>query len=174
MAGFAPRFEAAHLGGLRRKLGLSTERQGDAALAKDLLERMAANGADYTLTFRLLCDAAAGLAGDAAVRKLFAEPDAYDSWAVGWRHRLDAEPGSPAARRSAMRSVNPAYIPRNHLVEAALQAAVTRQDFSRFEDLLAVLSHPYEDRPDQAHYAAPPRPEERVLRPSAAPEWFLC
>ncbi len=164
LAGFAPRFEAAHLGGLRRKLGLSIEHQGDAALAKDLLERMAANGADFTLTFRLLCDAAAGFSGDAAVRTLFADPDVYDSWVVGWRQRLDAEPGSPAARRSAMQSVNPAYIPRNHLVEAALQAAVTRQDFSRFEDLLAVLSRPYEDRPDLERYAAPPRAEERVLQ----------
>ena len=65
---------AAYLGGLRRKLGLAAEREGDAALAQDLLERMAENGADFTLTFRRLCDAAAGPEGDAAVRALFADP----------------------------------------------------------------------------------------------------
>ena len=32
-----------------------------------------------------------------------------------------------------MRAVNPAYIPRNHLVEAALKAAVGRRDFGPFE-----------------------------------------
>ena len=58
LAAFGPRFEAAHLGGLRRKLGLLTEREDDAALAGDLLGLMAGNGADFTLTFRRLCDAA--------------------------------------------------------------------------------------------------------------------
>ncbi len=63
-----------------------------------------------------------------------------------------------------MRAVNPAFIPRNHLVEAALRAAVERSDFQPFEDLLAVLSRPFEDQPGLAHYAMPPRDEERVLQ----------
>src|SRR5215203_5168443 len=58
LAAFAPRFEAAYLGGLRRKVGLPTEREGDADLAQDLLVRMAENGADFTLCFRRLCGAA--------------------------------------------------------------------------------------------------------------------
>ena len=76
--------------------------------------------ADFTLTFRRLCDAAAEPEGDAAVRALFADAGAYDAWAARWRQRLAEEPGEPAARRAAMRAVNPAFIPRNHLVEAAL------------------------------------------------------
>ncbi|HEX8375821.1 MAG TPA: YdiU family protein, partial [Geminicoccaceae bacterium] len=115
LAAFGPRFEAAHLGGLRRKLGLSTEGEGDAALARDLLERMAEDGADFTLTFRRLCGAAAGPEGDAAVRALFADAGAYDAWAGRWRRRLAEEPGEPEARGAAMRAVNPAVIPRNHL-----------------------------------------------------------
>jgi uncharacterized protein YdiU (UPF0061 family) len=61
-----------------------------------------------------------------------------------------------------MRAVNPAYIPRNHLVEEALDAAVNRQDFAPFEQLLEVLSHPFEETPGNGRYAAPPTPEERV------------
>ena len=57
------------------------------------------------------------------------------------------EPQDPAARRTAMRSVNPAFIPRNHRVEAVIEAAVNRDDFAPFEELLAVLSKPYEDQP---------------------------
>src|ERR1700691_3559349 len=63
LAAFGPQFEAAYSAGLRRKLGLFTEREGDAALVQELLTRMAANQADFTLTFRRLCDAAAGPEG---------------------------------------------------------------------------------------------------------------
>ena len=164
LAAFGPRFGAAYLGGLRRKIGLATEREGDAVLAQDLLECMAQNGADFTLTFRRLCDAAAGPEGDAGVRALFADARAYDAWAARWRRRLAEEPGEPQARRAAMRAVNPAVIPRNSLVEAALDAAVERQDLGPFEELLEVLSHPYEDRPGFERYAAPPGPEARVYQ----------
>jgi serine/tyrosine/threonine adenylyltransferase len=161
---FGSQFEAARGAGLRRKLGLFTEKDGDAALAEDLLERMAANRADFTLTFRLLCDAAAGPEGDAKVRTLFVEPSAYDSWAIGWRRRLEKEPVSGRDRAAAMRMANPAFIPRNHIVEAALEAAVERQDLGPFEELLDVVSRPYEDRPNPARYATPARPEECVTQ----------
>jgi uncharacterized protein YdiU (UPF0061 family) len=63
-----------------------------------------------------------------------------------------------------MRSVNPAVIPRNHLVEEALTAAVEHADFRPFEDLLGVLSQPYRDAPGQERYTLPPKDEERVLQ----------
>jgi serine/tyrosine/threonine adenylyltransferase len=159
---FEPQFEAARSAGLRRKLGLFNEREGDAALAEDLLQRMAANRADFTLTFRRLCDAAAGPEGDGGVRALFADPTAYDSWAVGWRRRLQEEPLSGQARAEVMKLTNPAFISRNHRVEAALDAAVSQQNFQPFEELLDVVSLPYEDRPDFERYTTPARPEERV------------
>jgi serine/tyrosine/threonine adenylyltransferase len=161
LAAFDPQFAAARLAGLRRKLGLFTECEGDARLAEDLLERMAANRADFTLTFRRLCDAAAGPEGDRGIRGLFSDPGAYDAWAVGWRRRLVEEPVSGQARAASMRSANPAFIPRNHMVEAALDAALA-QNLQPFEQLLDVVSRPYEDRPDLDHYALPARPEECV------------
>jgi serine/tyrosine/threonine adenylyltransferase len=162
LAAFEPQFEAARSAGLRCKLGLFTEREGDARLAEDLLERMSANRADFTLTFRRLCDAAVGPEGDEGVRALFADPAAYDAWASAWRRRLDEEPGSGQERAAAMRAVNPVFIPRNHVVEAALDAAIRRQDVQPFEELLDVLSRPYEDRPNLERYATPARPEECV------------
>ena len=164
LATFAPRFDAAYRAGLHRKLGLLGERDGDAALAQELLTCMAENAADFTLTFRLLCEAAAGPQVDATLRALFADPAGYDSWAARWRRRLLEEPAEPAARRAAMQAVNPAYIPRNHIVQAALAAAVERQDFAPFVELLDVLSRPFEDQPGRERYAAPPAPEERVLQ----------
>jgi uncharacterized protein YdiU (UPF0061 family) len=164
LASFESQFEAARIAGLRRKLGLYTERQGDADLADDLLQRMAANRADFTLTFRILCDAAIGPDGDAGVRTLFSDPGAYDGWAAGWRRRLEEERTNGTARAVAMRAVNPAFIPRNHLVEAAIAAATRQQDFHQFEDLLDAVSRPYVDRPGLEKYAIPARPEECVLQ----------
>ncbi len=164
LSAFDPQFEAARLAGMRRKLGLFTERDGDAALAQDLLDRMAANQADFTLTFRRLCDAAAAPEGDQGVRALFADPTSYDTWAASWRQRLAEEPDSAQARAVAMRLVNPAFIPRNHLVEAVIQAAITQENFGPFEQLLDVVSRPYEDRPDLEIYTAPARPEECVTQ----------
>jgi uncharacterized protein YdiU (UPF0061 family) len=125
---------------------------------------MAEHHADFTLTFRRLCDAAANADADEAVRGLFANPSAYDGWAARWRQRLSQEPHDQDTRVSVMRAVNPAFIPRNHRVEAVIQAAVQRDDFSLFHELLTVLSKPYEDQPGFAHYAEPPEPHERVLR----------
>jgi uncharacterized protein YdiU (UPF0061 family) len=124
LGAFAARFEAAHAAGLRRKLGLFHPQPVDLALAQDLLERMKQNGADFTLTFRGLCEAAADADGDAAVRSLFTDPTAFDDWAKKWRHRLTEDGGAADERRASMRAVNPAFIPRNHLVEEALSATV--------------------------------------------------
>jgi serine/tyrosine/threonine adenylyltransferase len=157
---FAPQFEAAQLAQLRRKLGLFTNQDGDMALVQDLLERMTENGADFTLTFRRLCDAA--LSEDAEVRALFADAAAFDAWAVKWRARLASESVAPGERAAAMRAVNPIYIPRNHRVEAALNAAVERNDLRPFEELLEAVSQPYEERGGMERFAVPARPEERV------------
>ena len=69
-----------------------------------------------------------------------------------------------------MRAVNPAFIPRNHRVEAVIQAAVNDDDYAPFEELLTVLAKPFEDQPDFAAYAEPPRRVSACCRPSAARE----
>ncbi len=164
LAAYSPHFEAAYFGGLRRKIGLATEQDGDTTLVNDLLKLMADNAADFTLTFRRLADAAADPAADAAVRSLFTDPTTLDPWASRWRWRLGEEGRDPAVIRDAMRAVNPAYIPRNHLVEAALNAAIERDDLGPFEQLLEVLSRPFDERAEFDRYSLPPAPEERVLQ----------
>jgi uncharacterized protein YdiU (UPF0061 family) len=161
---FAPQFTTAYQTGLRRKIGLLSERDGDEALVQDLLDAMAANQADFTLTFRGLSEAARDAAYDQKVRQLFADPAAYDDWAARWRQRIKDEPQPPAERAIAMRAVNPAFIPRNHRIEAVIDAAVAGDDFAPFEELVNVLSKPYEDQPAMSAYADPPKPHQRVLQ----------
>jgi uncharacterized protein YdiU (UPF0061 family) len=162
--GFGPRFEAAYAEGLRRKLGLLQALPDDMSLAQGLLDCMAQNKADFTLTFRRLCEAAAAPEADAGVRELFTDPATYDAWAEAWRRRLVGD-GAVAVqqRMSVMRTANPAVIPRNHLVEEAISAAVNNGDFGPFEELIAALARPYDDLPSTlARYAGPPRPDQVV------------
>ena len=160
LANFAPRFQAAYDAGLRRKIGVKGNGEADTALAHDLLRVMAEHGADFTLTFRSLSEADE----TTAARVLFTDGAAFDSWAARWSRHLDEEGATPEERRAAMRAVNPAYIPRNHIVEQVIKAAVTAEDFGPFEELLEVLSRPYEDQPGRERYALPPAPEERVIQ----------
>jgi serine/tyrosine/threonine adenylyltransferase len=164
ISAFTSRFQQHWLAGMRDKLGLSNNEEGDLELAQALLRAMHENAADFTLTFRRLCDAAADEKADANVRALFADPAAFDSWASTWRSRLAVEQLEPDARAQAMRSVNPAFIPRNHRVEKVLDAAIAHGDFSPFAELLTVLSRPYEDQANFADYANPPHADERVFR----------
>ena len=161
---FPARFEAAYHAGLRRKLGLAEKREGDHELARDLLNIMAENKADFTLTFRRLSDAAnaGGPEADGPVRGRFYNPSAFDVWAARWRQRLAQEGGTRADRRAAMRTVNPAFIPRNHRVEMAIAAVQYGGDVTPLDELLTVLAAPYDDQPEFAHYAAPPQAHEMV------------
>ena len=53
-----------------------------------------------------------------------------------------------------MDRVNPVYVPRNHLVEEALDAA-TAGDDAPLEQLLEVVRRPYDERPGLERYAEP-------------------
>ena len=153
LAAFAPQYEAARLSAFRRKLGFATGQQGDEAHIEDLLARMAAQRADFTATFRGLCAAAEG-----DPRPLFP----FGDWAARWRERLESEPASAQDRASAMRAVNPIYIPRNHLVAAVIDAAVEREDFAPFENLLQVTADPFHERANLDRYATPAQAHEEV------------
>src|SRR5271166_2395698 len=140
ISAFTSRFQEHWLAGMRNKLGISGNVDGDLELVRALLQAMHENAADFTLTFRRLCDAAADEKADADVRGLFVNPGAYDSWAARWRSRVVLDRRDPTARVRAMQNVNPAFIPRNHRVEQALDAAIEFEDFLPFADLLTVLS----------------------------------
>jgi serine/tyrosine/threonine adenylyltransferase len=171
---FSARFSEHWLAGARGKLGLSTAEDGDLALVEGLLDTMHRNQADFTLTFRALCEAAEHYAADSAaamnatadanLRTLFANPEECDQWLRRWRERLRRDPRESQVRAQAMRQVNPAVIPRNHGIEKVIVAATEREDFAPFIELSTVLSQPYRARVGFESYADPPRPEERVLR----------
>lgn len=140
-------FGAAYLATLRRKLGLTTEQEGDAELAQSFLKLLMDNGLDYTNSFRRLSHGETPAVED-------------EGWSARYRARLAVETQDDDARQAAMQAVNPAYIARNHRVEAALAAAINDDDYAPFEELLTVLAKPFEERPQFAAYAEPPSEQD--------------
>jgi uncharacterized protein YdiU (UPF0061 family) len=136
---FPARFNSYWYAGMRAKLGLAEAGDVSDALIDDLLRLLHEHRIDYTSTFR---DLAGYLRGDALPAPALAD------WLVRWREHVDD------AAAAAMDRVNPVYIPRNHLVEEALQAA-TDGDLAPFERLVEVVSNPFEARPGLEAYAAP-------------------
>ena len=149
LANFAEVYQCNWLTGMRAKLGIFNQEIQDESLIKDLLSMMETYRADYTNTFRALT---------------FARPEEtvlhgtteFTRWYELWQARLGRQQEPQADSQRLMQNSNPAVIPRNHRVEAALENAVQQGDYSVMERLLAVLSKPYAHSAEQAEYAAPP------------------
>ena len=130
------------------KLGLTERREEDATLVQGLFEALETDALDYTSFFR---DLAKTLRDDVSP---WPEQPAIAAWFSRYRKRAAGEAQSASARADAMDRVNPIYIPRNHMVEAALDAAI-EGDLEPFDQLLEVVTQPYEEQPELAVYAEP-------------------
>ena len=97
-------------------------------LVQSLLDTIQDNEADFTLTFRRLCEAALSPEIEGSLRYLFKDAGAYDKWATNWRVRLSREAKALDDRVELMHQANPAVIPRNHRIEQAIEAAVDQED----------------------------------------------
>jgi uncharacterized protein YdiU (UPF0061 family) len=144
---FAARYQHHWLAGMRRKLGLLTEETGDQGLVESLLAWMQKVKADFTNTFAEL---RTELEAD-DVRRTDGE---FVAWHERWRSRLARQSQTLEQVEAVRRAHNPAFIPRNHLVEAAL-AAAGQNDLSSMEQLLDVLARPYDHARQAPEYRMP-------------------
>ena len=140
---FRPLYNTAFTDGMAAKLGLDTEAV-DAELVDDLLGLLRADHVDGTSFFRHLAAAARGEVDPA--RDQFLDLAGFDAWAARWRAL------GPDA--DLMDATNPVYVPRNHLVEEALDAA-TAGDLDPLHRLLDAVTRPFQERPGLERYAAP-------------------
>ncbi|ESY91933.1 hypothetical protein [Mesorhizobium sp. LNHC209A00] len=60
--------------------------------------------------------------GQGTARQLFQDHGAFDVWSARWRERIASKAADTTARRVAMHSISPKFIPRNHRIEAMIQA----------------------------------------------------
>jgi len=147
---YGDRYRQYYSAAMAAKLGLEDDAV-DAALVDDLHRLLTDHRADWTLTFRALAEK---LRGNSAPFDSLVPPDASRDWLEGWRAAVSARGQDFSSVADGMDRVNPAYIPRNHLVDAALQAA-TNGDLGPFERLLEVVTSPFDRREDRSDYALP-------------------
>jgi uncharacterized protein YdiU (UPF0061 family) len=141
------------LDGMRAKLGLFTPEDGDEALVNELLAWMRRRSADFTNTFRSLTTG----------RPMAGADQEFEAWHRRWQARRGRQPQPAAEAVGLMRRHNPAVIPRNHNVEAALTAADGANDLSVMARLLEALATPYDHHRDLAAFSQP-GPGDRSYR----------
>jgi uncharacterized protein YdiU (UPF0061 family) len=154
---FIKLYKSNWLAGMRAKLGIFNEEEQDESLIEDLLSMMREYRADYTNTFR-------ALTFDKPEDTTLFGTTEFVQWYEKWHARLGRQDESNDSSSKLMQSSNPAIIPRNHRVEAALEAAVEQGDYSVMEKLLDVLSSPYAHTPEQTEYCTLPDPSDGSYR----------
>lgn len=150
---YVPAFSTEALARWAEKLGLQEVRDGDAALVSRFLTLLQAGKLDFTNSFRSLSRwvAAGGEFSDAA----FLRMEGFDSWFSDYRARLALEPLNNAERAALMDRVNPKYVLRNHLAQAAIEKAEAG-DYSEVGMLMDLLARPYDEQPGMERYAKSP------------------
>ena len=160
-------YQSEWLAGMQAKCGLFARseqtNEEDKALIEELLNTMAANHADFTLTFYHLSQLPSQASEqDSDIQAMFESQGELENWLAKWRQRLTKETLIDTERQEKMQAVNPVYIPRNHQIEAAIRAAEDNNDFSVFHELNEVLQNPYVEQQGKARYSLPPEPDEIV------------
>ena len=160
--GFPAHFREAYQGGINQKLGFVQNHDEDPALIEDLFNLMTTLKVDFSLTFRHLYDLVKPTRDDDSPDDSFELPAEFNPWLNRWHKRLAQEGRDPGRLAEGLKLANPLYIPRNHLIEEVIEAAVTQSDFEPFHQLTDVLGNPHEHQPGMSKYAQPPNPEQIV------------
>jgi len=142
---------------MRGKLGFTLQREEDQAILQELLELMATDKVDYSILFRQLSQfSTLEKQYNTSIRDHFIHREAFDTWAEKYSTRLQHEPLSDAQRAKRMNQINPKYILRNYMAEAAIRKAQDNQDYSEIDKLLELLRTPFDEQPENERYAGLP------------------
>ena len=143
--GFGELFQRQYLAMMRAKLGLASVCADDSELIDDFLRLLQRHKADYTNSFLSL---------SAPELQPSFDNCEMQSWHQRWQQRVASDAGGMAAAKRIMSANNPLVIPRNHMVERALDSAING-DLRDYQSLLAALQGPYQAHPDHHHYQQP-------------------
>jgi len=143
LASFSELFQNFYLQGLRAKLGFEKIDLGDVNLIEQLFRCMTEAKADYTQTFWAL------------TKEILHQRVEFQQWIKSWEQRVQAEGRSTDETIKIMKKNNPVVIPRNHLVEEALDEAVTNNNYVPFEALLKILKEPFNETTENIKYRDP-------------------
>ncbi|MGQ4275725.1 protein adenylyltransferase SelO [Pseudidiomarina sp. E22-M8] len=141
------------------KLGLTPDTANAKRLTQDYLDLMQQQQVDFTLAFRFLGDADSNRLGE-----LFEHSEAWQAWHQRWTQVVKAEYASIDDAKTKLNRTNPAYIPRNHLVEAAIKEAIQDGSLALFNQLNQVLQMPFVEQDGSLELLQPATAEQAVPR----------
>lgn len=154
-------YRATFLRLLRAKLGVRDERDDDPDLVLELFRMLERRRVDWTNFWRALSH------DDARALALLGEDESSRAWLARYADRVAGDSRDEAARRAAMRTVNPKYVLRNWVAQEAI-AACEAGDDSVVRTALAVLRAPFDEHPEHERWAQPAPPEYRSLSVSCS------
>lgn len=156
-------FALKYLKMMGQKIGIIHSTEQDRILIDELLTLMQKESVDFTLMFRYLSYIAKN--GQWPFKSVFFLPPALELWVGKWQARLKMQniPREEIAKQ--MFALNPAFVPRNHQIEKLIQSILEKQDYSKMENFIKILSSPYKkEQQEDLEYLRPPHKQERVCQ----------
>ena len=138
---------------MSEKIGITKTQDGDLDLINHLLDIMKNEKADFTLVFRYLADFIVGK--ENLLINLFDNSKKINEWTDIWKNRIEKEGKFDKSLCIKMKKINPLYIPRNHLVENALDEALSKENYKSFHNLLGFITNPYDEISNSDKYTLP-------------------
>jgi uncharacterized protein YdiU (UPF0061 family) len=160
---YAQRFHHLHQSRLAAKLGLDTVKEADGTLVQAFHDVLASERLDFTLAFRWLTEYGNDTVAHSPLPELFHAPTALTDWAQNWQARRKENTGDTEALNAAMRNANPVVIPRNHLVQRAIELAEAGE-LDWIHAWVARAQTPFAWDGNDLEWARPPSEEERVTQ----------
>lgn len=154
---FAALYESRWLAMMLGKLGLEPapgREEPDRELVDQWLACLHAHQADYTNAFLALMALRQPGVCAPVPAAAWLQSEQVQAWLAQWRLRSEVPSADSGAALARMAALNPVYIPRNHQVEAALDAAQAG-DLEHLRHLLDVVRSPYQHREGLDAYQAP-------------------
>jgi uncharacterized protein YdiU (UPF0061 family) len=157
---FKETFDSKWLEMMGQKIGILSPTNDDRSLIQSLLNIMQEDAADYTLTFRYLSYAIYNKKW--LYEDFFTPSSKLKQWIEGWQVRIQQQNILPDER--SLLKANPAFIPRNHMIENIIQGALKGDDFSTMHEVIGVLANPYEEQKEFIKYMKAPTAQECVTQ----------
>jgi serine/tyrosine/threonine adenylyltransferase len=147
----------------RSKLGFEVSHENDIGLIERLLQAMHDSRVDFTSFFRQLGSVRQEqMPAELLLRDQFIDRPLIDCWFGDYLERLKLESSDDVKRKSKMNAINPKYILRNHLAQAAIENA-QNGDYAEVSRLLRILSKPYDEQAEYEDYSiAPPDSLQKI------------
>lgn len=145
-------------------MGLSDDNTNPADLIKNFFGLLQEYKPDFTNTFRLLNQAIESESHQNELIKALGNQPHSKQWVSDWLNCIKQQHVDLAAIKTKMHQVNPAYIPRNHLVENAINAFIEDNDSTLMDTLLGVLKNPFQQQENTENLQCLPSPHERVYQ----------